>query len=67
MIILEQLIFNILAFTLFVIIFLKIVSKNDTSYVLSLLLEALGIAINFMEIIKNEGLPIFLKIIVYIL
>lgn len=67
MIILEQLIFNILAFVLFVIIFLKIITRNDTSYVISLLLEALGIAINFIEIISNEGLPIFAKVIVYAL
>lgn len=67
MIILEQLIFNILAFTLFVIIFLKIVTRNDTSYVIALLIEALGIAINFMEMITNQRLPIFLKVIVYVL
>lgn len=67
MIILEQLIFNILAFTLFVIIFLKIIIRNDASYVISLILETMGIAINFIEIITNTGLPIFLKIIVYIL
>ena len=64
MIILEQLIFNILAFTLFVITFLKIVKRNDTTYVIALILEAIGIAINFIEIIKNESLPIFLKVIV---
>lgn len=67
MIILEQLIFNILAFMLFVIIFLKIVKTNDTSYVIALILEALGIAINFIEIVTSESLPIFLKVIVYIL
>ena len=67
MIVLEQLIFNILAFTLFVIIFLKIVTKNDTSYVIALLIEALGIAINFIEIITHERLNIFLKILVYAL
>ena len=67
MIILEQLIFNILAFTLFVIIFLKIVKRNDTSYVIALILEAIGIAISFTELITNQGLPIFLKVIVYIL
>ena len=67
MIILEQLIFNILAFTLFVIIFLKIVTRNDASYVIALLLEAVGIGINFTEIVTNEALPILLKIIVYIL
>lgn len=66
MIILEQLIFNILAFTLFVIIFLKIITRNDASYVIALLLEAVGIGINFTEIVTNETLPIFLKVIVYI-
>lgn len=67
MIILEQLIFNILAFTLFVIIFLKIITRNDASYVIALLLEALGIAINFIEILTKESLPIVIKIIVYLL
>ena len=67
MIIVEQLIFNILAFALFVVIFLKIIIRNDASYVISLLIEALGIAINFIEIVKNESLPIFLKVIVYVL
>ena len=67
MIIVEQLIFNILAFALFVMIFLKIIIRNDASYVISLLIEALGIAINFIEIITNEQLPILLKIIVYLL
>ncbi len=65
MIILEQLIFNILAFTLFVIIFLKIITRNDASYVIALLLEALGIGINFVELITNHSLPIFLKAIAY--
>jgi len=67
MIVIEQLIFNILAFTLFVIIFLKIVTRNDASYVIALVLEALGIAINFIEILTQESLPIFFKILVYIL
>lgn len=67
MIILEQLIFNILAFALFVRIFLKIIQRNDASYVVALLLEAVGIAINFIQIITNKSLPIFLKIIVYVL
>ena len=66
MIVIEQLIFNILAFTLFVIIFLKIVTRNDVSYVIALVLEALGIAINFIEILTQESLPIFFKILVYI-
>ena len=67
MIIIEQLIFNILAFALFVMIFLKIVTRNDASYVRALLIEALGIGINFIEIVTNEQLPILVKITVYLL
>ena len=67
MIILEQLIFNILAFTLFVIIFLKIIMRNDATYVIALLLEALGISINFIELLTKESLPTILKVVVYTL
>jgi len=35
--------------------------------VLALLLEAIGIAVNFTELITNTNLPIFLKVIVYLL
>jgi len=42
---------------------LKIVTRNDTSYVIALLLEALGIAINFIEIVTNEALPIVEELI----
>ena len=67
MIIIEQLIFNILAFALFFIIFSKIIRKNDTSYVISLIIEAIGITINFVQLIANAQLPIILKIIAYIM
>ena len=53
MIVIEQLIFNILAFALFIIIFSKIVKKNDTSYVISIIIEAIGITINFVQLIAN--------------
>lgn len=65
MIILEQLIFNIIAFTLFVIIFFKIIQRNDTSYVISLILEAIGIILSFLQIVINENFNIILKIIIY--
>lgn len=67
MIILEQLIFNIIAFTLFVIIFLKIIQRNDTSYVISLILEAIGIILGFFQIVLNENFNVVIKIIVYLL
>ena len=67
MIVIEQLIFNILAFALFIIIFSKIVKKNDTSYVISIIIEAIGITINFVQLIANAQLPVVLKIITYIM
>lgn len=67
MIIIEQLIFNILAFALFFIIFSKIIRKNDTSYVILLIIEAIGITINFVQLIANAKLPLTLKIISYIM
>lgn len=67
MIILEQLIFNIVAFALFFIIFSKIIKKNDTTYVISLIIQAVGITINFVQLIANAELPIVVKIIAYIM
>ena len=51
MIIAEKIIFNVVAFFLFVLIFFKMIRKNDTSYLGILILQAIGIAINFFEII----------------
>lgn len=47
----EKFVFNILAFSLFIIIFSKLIRKNDTNYVLILVFEALGIALNFLELL----------------
>ena len=46
----EELVFNLLAVSLFIIIFFKILRKNDSNYVSILLLEAIGICISFIEI-----------------
>ena len=46
----EKIIFNLLAFSLFIVIFFKIIRKNDSNYVFLLVLEALGICISFVEI-----------------
>ena len=46
----EELVFNLLAVSLFIIIFFKILRKNDSNYVSILLLEAIGICISFVEI-----------------
>ncbi|MCI8654622.1 MAG: tetratricopeptide repeat protein [Clostridia bacterium] len=65
MIILEQLIFNIIAFTLFVIIFFKIIQRNDTSYVISLVIEAIGIVLSFFQLVLNQNFNIVIKTIIY--
>ncbi len=52
----EKLIFNMLAFSLFIIIFAKLIKRNDTTYVIILGIEALGIAVNFIEIIIRSNI-----------
>ena len=47
--IVERIIFNVLAFTLFVFMFAKMISKNDTNYIAIIALQALGIAVSFFE------------------
>ena len=51
MIIAEKIIFSIIAFSLFVIMFFKMIRRNDTIYIAVLVAQALGIALNFIEII----------------
>lgn len=46
----EKIIFNLLAFSLFIVIFFKIIRRNDSNYVFLLVLQALGICISFVEI-----------------
>lgn len=65
--IIEQLIFTIIAFAIFVYIFLRMIQKNDTSYVIVLVLEAIGIALNFIEVLFRIKLNILFVIIKYVL
>lgn len=65
--ILEKIIFNLLAFALFTIIFMKMIRKNDTSYVYILGLQFLGLVINFIELFFNIKLNLFFKVIIYLL
>ena len=45
---LEKLLFNMFAFSFFIIIFFKIIRRNDTNYFIALVLEAIGITISFI-------------------
>lgn len=65
--IVEKIIFNILAFTLFIIVFAKMVKKNDTSYVYILSLQFIGIVVNFIELFFNMRLNLFFRVCIYIL
>ena len=51
----EQLIFIIIAFTLFIYMFYQLIKKNDTKYVPILAIEALGIAIDFIQLYFGDN------------
>ncbi len=63
----EQLIFTVISLAIFVYTFLKMIRKNDTSYVIILILEAIGIALNFMEFAFTIKLNIVLEMTKYVL
>lgn len=64
----EKILFNILAFSLFTNIFImKLIKKNDTTYLTVIIAEAIGIAINFISILFGIWDGIFIKIIMYLL
>ncbi len=49
----EQLLFNLLAVSLFIIIFFKIIRKNDGNYIFILVLQTIGIIVSFLEILNK--------------
>ena len=63
----EQLIFTFISFAIFVYMFFRMIKNNDTSYVVILVLEALGIALNFVEVLFGIKLNILFVIIKYLL
>ena len=67
MIIAEKIIFSIIAFYLFIIMFFKMIKKSDTVYIVVLLMQALGIALNFIEIIFKWNVNIIIKLIIYLI
>lgn len=63
----EKIIFNVLAFVLFIFVFFKMIRKNDTMYIPILVAEAIGIFINFIEMMTNSSYPFVIKCILYLL
>ena len=64
--IIEQLIFTVIALAIFVYMFLKMIKNNDTSYIILLIIEAVGIAINFVEVLFNIKLNIVFLFLKYV-
>ena len=63
----EKIVFNVLAFSLFILIFFKMIKKNDTNYVIILCMQAIGILISFIEIIFKLNIGVFIKFLIYLL
>ena len=63
----EQFIFTFISFVIFVYMFFRMIQHNDTTYVIILVLEAMGIALNFLEVLFGIELNIIFIIIKYIL
>ncbi len=62
----EKIIFTILATYLLLVTFFKLMKKIDKIYIPILAMQALGLILEFIEIIFIINLPIFIKIIMYI-
>lgn len=65
--IIEQLIFTFIAFALFVYMFFRMIKNNDTTYVTILVMEAIGISLNFVEVLFRIKLNTLFLIIKYLL
>ena len=65
--VIEQLDFTIISFAIFVYMFFRIIKNNDTTYVVVLVLEAIGIALNFLEVLFGIKLNIIFVMLKYIL
>lgn len=64
----EKILFSLISFLLFGYLFIfKLIKKNDTTYLIILISEAIGIMLNFIQIIFNIYESIILNIIVYLL
>ena len=65
--ILEKIIFSVAAFYLFAVMFFKMIKRNDIVYILLLVIQAIGITLNFIEIFFALNFNITMKILIYLL
>lgn len=64
---LEEILFLLVAFSLFMIIFSKIIRRSDSNYIALLVLESIGIAICFIEVKIGIHANAFFTILRYLL
>ena len=64
--VLEQLVFIVIALTIFVYMFFRMIKNNDTTYIGILVLEAIGIGISFLEVLFNIKINIYIVVLKYI-
>ena len=62
----EKIIFELLAFTVFIFILANLIRKNDTNYLYILILQFIGITLGFVELIMNKPFNIIIKVLMYI-
>lgn len=63
----EKIIFSILAFYLFLVMFFKMIKKIDLVYVVVIVMQGIGILINFIEIIFDLNYNIVVKTLIYLI
>lgn len=65
--IIEQLIFTFISFAIFVYMFFRMIKNNDTTYLTVIVLETIGIALNFVEVLFSIKLNMICLILKYLL
>lgn len=64
---LEKILVTLISFLLFIyIFFFKMIKKNDTNYIIILVIQAIGILINFIQILFGILNNLFFKAIIYL-
>lgn len=63
----ERIFFNVLAFLMFILVFAKMVQKNDSNFIIIIIAQAIGIAISFFELLIGKMEWTLVKTISYIL
>jgi len=62
----EKILFAIVSFAFFIIIFLRMIQKNDTNYIYMLIVQAIGIVLKFIGLLFNFEIPIIITSLCYL-